>query len=84
MVITINHEINNPLNIISNYAQMLRLLNPNREEKIVTKLQTIEEQVKRIAEVTESVRLLDQVETDEYIAEGPQMIDVWKKDTPEE
>jgi PAS domain-containing protein len=84
MVITINHEINNPLNIISNNAQMLRLLNPNLEEKIVAKLHTIEEQVKRIAEVTERLRLLDQVETDEYIAEGPQMIDVWKKDAPEE
>ncbi len=84
MVITINHEINNPLNIISNNAQMLRLLNPNLEEEIVSKLHTIEDQVKRIAEVTERLRALDQVETDEYIAEGPQMIDVWKEDASDE
>lgn len=82
MVITINHEINNPLNIISNNAQMLRLLNPNLDEKILAKLRTIEVQVKRIAEVTGRLQALDQVETDDYIAEGPQMIDVWKKDSP--
>jgi len=82
MVITVNHEINNPLSIISTMAQSLRLLNPDLDEKIVEKLHRIEEQVKRIAEVTERLRRMDEVATSEYIDSGPQMIDVWKK--PEE
>ena len=78
MVITVNHEINNPLSIISSSAQSVRLLNPDLAEKIVNKLHTIEEQVKRISAVTERLRHMQEVETDEYIASGPQMIDVWK------
>jgi C4-dicarboxylate-specific signal transduction histidine kinase len=77
MVITVNHEINNPLNIISNNAQALRLLNPDFNDKTVTKLRSIEEQVKRIAQVTERLRTMEQVTTDSYIADGPQMVDVW-------
>ena len=79
MVVTINHEINNPLSIISTNAQSLRLLNPDLDEKIVDKLHGIERQVKRISEVTQRLRALQEVDTDEYIAEGPRMIDVWKK-----
>jgi PAS domain S-box-containing protein len=83
MVITINHEINNPLSIISTNAQTLRLLNPDLDEKIVTKLSKIEIQVKRIAEVTERLRRMDEVATSEYIASGPEMIDVWGRDNQE-
>lgn len=78
--ITVNHEINNPLSIISSTAQALRLLNPDLDEKIVGKLLIIEDQVKRISAVTERLRSMEEVNTDEYIASGPQMIDVWKKD----
>ena len=80
MVITVNHEINNPLGIISSSAQALRLLNPNLDDKIVGKLLVIEEQVRRISAVTERLRSMEQVDTNEYISSGPQMIDVWKKD----
>ena len=79
MVITVNHEINNPLNIISNNAQTMRLLNPDLDEKLMTKLHTIEEQVRRISEVTARLREMDDVATNDYISEGPQMVDVWKK-----
>ena len=83
MVVTINHEINNPLPIISTNAQAMRLMNPDLDEKTTKKLHKIEEQVKRISEVTERLRSLDEVTSEEYIAEGPQMIDVWGKgDSP--
>jgi PAS domain-containing protein len=77
MVVTLNHEINNPLGIISTNAQALRLLNRDLDEKTTKKLVAIEEQVKRIAAVTERLRSMDEVASEEYIAEGPQMIDVW-------
>ncbi len=84
MVVTINHEINNPLLIISTNAQAMRLMNPDLDEKTTRKLHKIEEQVKRISEVTERLRSLDEVSAEEYISEGPQMIDVWGKgDAPD-
>jgi nitrogen fixation/metabolism regulation signal transduction histidine kinase len=81
MVVAVNHEINNPLNIIANNAQALRLLNPDLDARIVAKLVAIEEQVKRIAAVTERLRTMEAVTTSEYIADGPRMIDVWGKRT---
>ena len=77
MVVTINHEINNPLLIISTNAQAMRLMNRDLDDKSTKKLAKIEEQVKRIAAVTERLRTMDDISSEEYIAEGPQMIDVW-------
>ncbi|MEE2871567.1 MAG: PAS domain-containing protein, partial [Candidatus Latescibacterota bacterium] len=79
MVITMNHEINNPLTIISSNAQTLRILNKGLDEKAKAKLIRIEDQVKRIAEVTERLRKLDEIATNEYIREGEDMIDVWNE-----
>jgi nitrogen fixation/metabolism regulation signal transduction histidine kinase len=80
MVITVNHEINNPLTIIAANAQTARLLNRDLDEKTVAKLQTIEAQVKRISAVTERLRTMENVESDDYIADGPKMIDIHGKD----
>jgi PAS domain S-box-containing protein len=76
MVITVNHEINNPLAIITTSAQAARLLNRDLDEKTVAKLLTIEAQVKRISEVTRRLRTLEKVDSNEYIADGPKMIDI--------
>ncbi|MBI2501851.1 MAG: PAS domain-containing protein [Candidatus Latescibacteria bacterium] len=78
MVVAMNHEINNPLGIIANSAQSLRLLHPEFDEKIAAKLHTIEAQVKRIAAVTERLRTMTELKAEEYIADGPKMIDVWQ------
>jgi hypothetical protein len=52
-------------------------MNPDFDDKTTKKLLKIEEQVKRISLVTEQLRSLDEVSSQEYIAEGPQMIDLW-------
>ncbi len=72
MVITVNHEINTS-------AQAARLLNRDLDGKTVAKLQMIEAQVKRISEVTERLRTMEEVESNDYIADGPQMIDIHGK-----
>jgi len=79
MVITIDHEINNPLSIISTSAQTLLMLNEGFDEKTQAKLMRIEDQVKRIAEVTQRLRRLDAIATNEYIRGGEEMIDVWNQ-----
>lgn len=76
VAITVNHEINNPLTIITTNAQAARLMNRDLDEKTVAKLQMIEAQVKRIADVTERLRTMEEVQSDEYIADGPKMIDI--------
>ena len=81
MVITVNHEINNPLAIIATSAQAERLLNRDLNEKTVAKLLTIEAQVKRISEVTERLRTMEQVESEDYITDGPKMIDIHTRET---
>ena len=43
MVITINHEINNPLSIISTSTQTLLMLNEGFDEKTQAKLMWIED-----------------------------------------
>jgi hypothetical protein len=55
-------------------AQAARLLNRDLDEKTV--LRTIEAQVKRISEVTERLRTMESVESDDYIADGPKMTDL--------
>ena len=49
----------------------------------MAKLVRIEAQVKRISEVTERLRKLDEIATNEYISDGEQMIDVWNADCEE-
>lgn len=80
MVITVNHEINNPLAIITTSAQAARLLNKDLDDKTVAKLQMIETQVKRISAVTERLRTMEEVQADDYINDGPKMIDIHKRD----
>ena len=74
MAVTVNHEINNPLSIISTNAQSIRLMNRDLNEKVTAKLLTIEQQVKRISKVTERLRTMDEVVSSEYIVDGPSMI----------
>jgi PAS domain-containing protein len=78
MVVAVNHEINNPLGIIANSAQSLRLLHPEFDEKVVAKLRTIETQVKRIAAVTQRLRTMTELRAEDYIADGPKMLDLWR------
>ena len=56
VAITINHEINNPLTIISSNAQTLRILNKGLDEKAKAKLIRIEDQVKSIRTMVEKRR----------------------------
>ena len=74
--ITVNHEINNPLTTILGAAQVLLLSQEELSEKIRGRLQLIEQEVKRIAKVTERLRTMDELKTDDYITDGPKMIDL--------
>jgi PAS domain S-box-containing protein len=83
LVITVNHEINNPLTSILANAQLLRLSKDQVDEKTAQRLRQIESQVKRIATVTQRLRTMEELKTDAYIASGPRMIDIGPMDQEE-
>lgn len=74
--ITVNHEINNPLTTILAIAQVLLMSGKGLDEKTRERLTTVEREVKRIAEVTQRLQNLDELKSDDYIADGPKMIDL--------
>lgn len=74
--ITVNHEVNNPLTTILGAAQMLLLSQDGLSDKVRQRLQLIEQEVKRIAKVTQRLKDLDELKTDDYISDGPKMLDL--------
>ena len=74
--ITVNHEVNNPLTTILGAAQMLLLSQDGLSDKVRGRLQLIEQEVKRIAKVTQRLKDLDELRTDDYISDGPRMLDL--------
>jgi signal transduction histidine kinase len=80
--ITVNHEVNNPLTTILGSAQMLLLAQDGLSDKVRERLQLIEHEVKRIARVTQRLKELDELKTDDYITDGPKMLDLGLDETP--
>lgn len=74
--ITVKHEINNPLTTILAIAQVLLISGENLEEKTRTRLEVIEREVKRIAKVMQRLQKMDELKHDDYITDGPKMIDL--------
>ena len=74
--VTVNHEVNNPLMSILGTAQILLLSGVDLSDDTREKLQRIERDVKRIAEVTKRLQTLDELKREDYIADGPKMIDL--------
>ena len=74
--ITVNHEINNPLTTILAIAQVLLMTGTELDPKTRERLETVEREVKRIAEVTQRLQNMEELKSDDYIADGPKMIDL--------
>jgi len=74
--ITVNHEVNNPLTTILGAAQLLLMSGDDLSDRTRERLKMIEQEVKRIAEVTQRLKNLDELKTDDYIADGPKMLDL--------
>jgi len=68
-VCSLNHEINNPLMIISGYIQLLQA-NDCNNEKCAEKLELINEQISRIADILRRLREIEYPLFENYIKDG--------------
>ena len=73
---SINHEINNPLTVISGNVQLL--LATVDDEHVVDKLNIIFQQADKIAGITEKLRSMKSVVLEEYLPGDVSMIDINK------
>ncbi len=78
VVASVNHEINNPLMIISGNAQFLQMSMTDYPEEMRERVRTILEETERISRVTRKLREIKNPVVEEYTSSGEQMINLDK------
>lgn len=78
VVASVNHEINNPLMIISGNAQFLEMSMDRYPADMKERVQTIIEETGRISEITRKLREIRNPVAQDYLSGGGQMIDINK------
>ncbi len=77
IVASINHEINNPLMVISGNAQFLEMtIDKDASEDTKERINAIIEECERISNVTQKLRDIKVPVTEKYTSEGERMIDL--------
>jgi signal transduction histidine kinase len=76
VVASVNHEINNPLMIISGNAQFLELSMKDFPEEMKERVRVILEETERISNVTKKLREIRNPVAEDYTASGEQMINL--------
>ncbi|MBN1128710.1 MAG: HAMP domain-containing protein [Chitinispirillaceae bacterium] len=78
VVASVNHEINNPLMIISGNAQFLEMSMNDASPEMKERVHTILEETERISRVTRKLREIKNPVTEDYTSSGEQMINLDK------
>ncbi len=78
IVASVNHEINNPLMIISGNAQFLEMSAQEFPDEIKDRIRTIQTEAERISEVTRKLREIKNPVAEDYTSSGEQMINLDK------
>jgi phosphoglycerate-specific signal transduction histidine kinase len=81
VVASVNHEINNPLMIISGNAQFLEMIMEGYPQEMRERVQTILEETERISKVTRKLREIKNPVVEDYTSSGEQMINLDKSST---
>jgi len=77
VIVSLNHEINNPLTTIVGNAQFLLMTADKVDEGVAERLETIAREANRISQVTHKLRNLRQLETEDYLGgRAEKMIDL--------
>ena len=78
VVASVNHEINNPLMIISGNAQFLEMSMSNFPAEMKDRVRIILEETDRISRVTKKLREIKNPVVEDYTSSGEQMINLEK------
>jgi signal transduction histidine kinase len=78
IVASVNHEINNPLMIISGNAQFLEMSLENSPQEMKDRVRAILEETERISQVTKKLREIKNPVVEDYTSSGEQMINLDK------
>jgi HAMP domain-containing protein len=78
VIASVNHEINNPLMIISGNAQFLEMSMDGCSEEMKERVRTILEETDRISRVTKKLREIKNPISEDYTSSGEQMINLEK------
>ncbi len=78
VVASVNHEINNPLMIISGNAQFLQMMMAKFPQEMRERVTTILEETERISRVTRKLREIKNPVVEDYTSSGEQMINLDK------
>jgi two-component system NtrC family sensor kinase len=76
VVASVNHEINNPLMIISGNAQFLEISMKDYPEEMKERVRVILEETERISNVTKKLREIRNPVAEDYTSSGEQMINL--------
>jgi signal transduction histidine kinase len=76
VVASVNHEINNPLMIISGNAQFLEISMKDYPEEMKERVRVILEETERISNVTKKLREIRNPVAENYTSSGEQMINL--------
>ncbi|MCE5271638.1 GAF domain-containing protein [bacterium] len=74
LAVTVNHEINNPLTVIIGNAEFLLHDLEGGDPKLLSKVEHIVSEARRIARITRSLRKLDNPVSEDYLPGGRKMI----------
>ncbi len=78
IVASVNHEINNPLMIISGNAQFLEMMMERYPPELQNRVKAILEETERISQVTRKLREIKNPVVEDYTSSGEQMINLDK------
>jgi signal transduction histidine kinase len=81
VVASVNHEINNPLMIISGNAQFLEMSMKDFPEEMKERVRVILEETERISDVTKKLREIRNPVAEDYTSSGEQMINLDRSST---
>jgi GAF domain-containing protein len=74
VAVTVNHEINNPLTVIIGNAELLLRDMADSDDWLISRLENIVDESKRIAKITRALQRLEKPVTEDYLPGGRKMI----------
>lgn len=80
--VTVNHEVNNPLQAIIGNIQLIRMKDKKIDKETLAKLEAIEESAMKITKVTQKLMRITSPKTTDY-SDGTTMIDISNDDKSE-